>query len=151
MLSIGHRAPEFTLPSSSGGEISLTTLLNRGPLLLCFLPSRLLPGAVRGLAALEPALREAGLQIACVSQRPVGHSRLRPLAGPMLSDVGKAVIHMYEVAGPAGLGVRRASYLIDPGRIIRGAARSTYRTSPHVRLVRRSRELLTSAIANHMR
>lgn len=154
MLAIGHRAPEFTLPTDSGGEVSLTTLLNRGPLLLCFLPSRLPPSAARGMAALAPTLREAGLQIACISQQPAARLRRvhrQPFPGPILSDVGKAVIHMYEAAGAAGIGVRRASYLIDPGRVIRGTACSAFRSSPHARLVRQSRELLTKAIANDRR
>ena len=151
MLEIGHRAPEFTLPADDGSEISLTTLLNRGPLLLCFLPTPPATSAARaarGIAALQPQLQRAGLQVACISQRPLARYRRaqhrHPLSFPLLSDAGKDVIQMYEVAGPAGIGVHRASFLIDCGRIIRGSARSAFRGSPHARLVRQARALLQS-------
>ncbi len=36
MLAIGSRAPEFTLPDQDDRTISLSTLLNRGPLILYF-------------------------------------------------------------------------------------------------------------------
>jgi len=149
MLAIGHRAPEFTLPADDGGEVSLTTLLNRGPLLLCFLPAPLVTSAVRAardIAALQPQLQQAGLQVACISQRPLARYRRarhrQRLPSCLLSDAGKDVIQMYEVAGPAGIGVRRASFLIDSGRIIRGTARSAFRNLPHARLIRQARALL---------
>src|SRR5690349_12188217 len=34
MLAVGARAPEFTLPDQDGRDVSLTSLLNRGPLVL---------------------------------------------------------------------------------------------------------------------
>ena len=34
MLDIGGRAPEFTLPDQDDRTLSLSTLLNRGPLIL---------------------------------------------------------------------------------------------------------------------
>jgi peroxiredoxin len=36
MLAVGSRAPEFTLPDQDGRDISLTTLLHAGPLILYF-------------------------------------------------------------------------------------------------------------------
>ena len=47
MLKVGTRAPEFTLPDQDEGEISLSTLLNRGPLILYFYPADFTPGCTR--------------------------------------------------------------------------------------------------------
>ena len=43
MLAIGSRAPEFTLPDQDDRNVSLTTLLNRGPLILYFYPADFTP------------------------------------------------------------------------------------------------------------
>jgi len=39
----------------------------------------------------------------------------------LLSDEHKTVIKMYGLAGPLGIGVRRASFLVDGGRRVRDA------------------------------
>ncbi|MDH3276141.1 MAG: redoxin domain-containing protein, partial [Gammaproteobacteria bacterium] len=44
MLKIGSRAPEFVLQSDSGAEMSLTDLLDDGPLILYFYPADFTPG-----------------------------------------------------------------------------------------------------------
>jgi peroxiredoxin Q/BCP len=44
MLALGTRAPEFTLPDQDGRNVSLTTLLNSGPLILYFYPADFTPG-----------------------------------------------------------------------------------------------------------
>ena len=56
----------------------------------------------------------------------------------LLSDVEKFVIKMYEVNGPLGLGVRRATYLIDQSRHIRGAVLADFRISQHEDFIRKA-------------
>jgi peroxiredoxin Q/BCP len=37
-LKVGDRAPDFTLPSTDGGDVSLSAALGRGPVVLFFFP-----------------------------------------------------------------------------------------------------------------
>ena len=56
----------------------------------------------------------------------------------LLADEHKAVIKMYGVNGPLGIGVRRASYLIDGGRRIRDAVLADFMIAKHADFVRKA-------------
>src|ERR1700760_4349463 len=110
MLPIGSRAPEFTLPDQDDRNISLTTLLNRGPLVLYFYPADFTPGCTKEacmLRDLHDELLQVGLSVAGVSpQGPERHRAFREkynLLYPLLCDVEKFVVKMYDVNGPLGL------------------------------------------------
>jgi len=157
VLQIGTHAPEFTLPTQDGNEVSLTTLLNRGPLLLYFYPADFSPPCVRhaeAIARITPELEASGLVVAGVSpQSPATHERFRRthhLPQTLLADENKDVIRMYEASGPLGLLVRRASYLIDQGRIIRGTLLADFRIAAHTRFMLEARAHL-DAIAAQLR
>jgi len=62
----------------------------------------------------------------------------------LLSDPGKAVISMYEVMGPLGIGVRRATYLIDPSRHVRDAVLADFRIARHEDFVLRAMALTSN-------
>ena len=145
MLEIGGRAPEFTLPDHTGEVVSLTTLLRSGPLILYFYPADFTPGCTReacSIRDLHAAIQGAGLDVAGVSpQDPESHRRFREkyqLPFTLLSDTDKVVIKMYDVAGPLGLGVRRATYLIDQARKIRSAVLADFRISQHEDFIRKA-------------
>jgi thioredoxin-dependent peroxiredoxin len=138
MLDVGARAPEFTLPDQDGREVSLTTLLNRGPLILYFYPADFTTVCTREACSfrdLHDEIQKTGLAIAGISpQSPDSHRRFRErykLPFTLLSDVDKQVIKMYDVNGPLGIGVRRGTYLIDPARNIRDAVLANFRVSAH--------------------
>jgi len=145
MLAIGSRAPEFTLPDQDDRTTSLTTLLNRGPLILYFYPADFTPGCTREACMfrdLHAEILSAGLSIAGVSpQAPERHTEFRvkyELPFPLLSDVEKFVIKMYDVNGPLGLGVRRVTYLIDQARVIRSVVKADFRIIQHEDFVRKA-------------
>lgn len=138
MLSAGERAPEFTLPDQDGREVSLTALLRGGALILYFYPADFTPGCTREACAirdLHGEIQHVGLTVAGVSpQDPDSHRRFREkyqLPYPLLSDVDKSVIRMYDVNGPLGFGVRRATFLIDQARYIRDAVLADFRIAAH--------------------
>jgi thioredoxin-dependent peroxiredoxin len=148
MLAIGSRAPEFTLPDQDDHQVSLTTLLNRGSLILYFYPADFTPGCTREACTirdLHSEILKVGLSVAGVSpQAPERHTEFRTkynLPFPLLSDVEKFVIRMYEVNGPLGLGVRRATYLIDQARQIRGAVLADFRIGQHEDFIRKAAAL----------
>jgi peroxiredoxin Q/BCP len=145
MLAIGSRAPEFTLPAQDDRPVSLSTLLNRGPLILYFYPADFTFGCTREACMLRDMHSDilgVGLSVAGVSpQSPQRHAEFREkyqLPFTLLSDVEKFVIRMYEVNGPLGLGVRRATYLIDQSRQIRGAVLADFRIGQHEDFIRKA-------------
>ena len=69
------------------------------------------------------------------------HRRFREqhrLPFTLLSDADKSVIRMYDVDGPLGFGVRRATFLIDQARYIRDAVRADFRIGEHEAFVSRA-------------
>jgi peroxiredoxin Q/BCP len=142
MLPKGARAPEFTLPDQRGAAVSLTSLLNRGPLVLSFLPASPLPldrRHARALRDLHADLASAGLAVAAIT--PVARAsceafaRRLELRFPVLSDRDRIVTRMYDLDGPLGIGVRRGTYLVTPGRVVRGAVLSDLSVAAHERFL----------------
>ena len=145
MLKAGERAPEFTLPDETGTDRSLTELLNLGAIVLYFYPADFTPGCTRQacvLRDLHDEIQRAGLRVVGISpQGAESHAKFRAkyqLPFVLLSDQHKAVIKMYGVNGPLGIGVRRASYLIDGGRRIRDAVLADFKIARHAEFVRKA-------------
>jgi thioredoxin-dependent peroxiredoxin len=145
MLAVDSRAPEFTLPDHNGQNLSLSNLLRNGPLILYFYPADFTPGCTReacSIRDLHGDILRAGLDVAGVSpQDPASHRAFREkynLPFALLSDVDKFVIRMYDVRGPLGFGVRRATYLIDQSRHIRSAVLADFRIGQHEDFVRKA-------------
>jgi len=142
MLTVGDRAPEFTLPDHTGQERSLTSFLGDLVLVLYFYPADFTFGCTRQacqIRDLHDRLIRAKLKAVGVSpQDPATHARFREryrLPFTLLSDVDKEVIKMYDVDGPMGIGVRRVTYLIDGSRRIRSALRADIAVGKHVRFI----------------
>jgi thioredoxin-dependent peroxiredoxin len=145
MLKVGERAPEFTLPDETGNDRSLTELLSLGAIVLYFYPADFTPGCTRQACTLRDLhndIQQAGLRIVGVSpQSAESHAKFRDkysLPFVLLSDQHKAVIKMYGVNGPLGIGVRRASFLIDCGRRIRDAVLADFMIGRHADFVRKA-------------
>jgi peroxiredoxin Q/BCP len=145
MLNAGERAPEFTLPDDTATDRSLTELLSSGAIVLYFYPADFTPGCTRqacSLRDLHTEVQRAGLRVVGISpQSPESHAKFRAkynLPFVLLSDQHKAVIKMYGVNGPLGIGVRRASYLIDGGRRIRDAVLADFMIGRHADFVRKA-------------
>jgi len=145
MLKVGERAPEFTLPDETGTDRSLTELLSTGAIVLYFYPADFTPGCTRQactLRDLHADIQKAGLRIVGISpQNPASHAKFRDkhrLPFVLLSDEHKTVIKMYGLNGPLGVGVRRATYLIDGSRRVRDAVLADFRIGRHADFVRKA-------------
>lgn len=145
MLEIGSRAPEFVLPNDEGGESSLSDLLENGPLILYFYPADFTPGCTKEACSIRDIhndIQSVGLQVAGISpQDEESHQRFREqheLPFLLLSDPEKVAIKMYDVDGPFGVGVRRATFLISQDRKIQDAVMADVRIGRHQEFIEKA-------------
>ena len=138
MLKPGSLAPEFTADDSEGETITLSSLLRDGPLILYFYPADFTPGCTKEACSIRDMHDDvlgAGLQVVGVSpQGADSHERFREqhdLPYRLLCDPDKVVIGLYDVDGPMGFGVRRATYLIGQDRRIVDAVLADIRIDRH--------------------
>lgn len=138
MLKPGSKAPEFTASDSEGTELTLSSLLQGGPLILYFYPADFTPGCTKEACSIRDMhddILDAGLQVVGVSPQDAdSHERFREqhsLPFRLLCDPDKAVISLYDVDGPMGFGVRRATYLIGQDRNIVDALQADVRIDRH--------------------
>lgn len=145
MLKIGSRAPEFVLPDQDGRDTGLSELLQDGPIILYFYPADFTAICTKEACTFRDGfsdLRSVGLQVAGISpQDAASHRRFRAqqrLPFPLLSDEDKAVIKMYDVDGPLGVGVRRATFLISKDRNIHDAVMADIMVSKHSEFLKKA-------------
>lgn len=151
-LKPGDKAPEFVLPDDEGNERSLSDLLSDGPLILYFYPADFTPGCTKEACAIRDMhaeIRAVGLSVAGLSpQDPVSHARFREeydLPFTLLSDTDKSVIRAWDVDGPFGAGVRRATFLVDEKGTIRDTVVADLRISRHEEFIRKAVDLRDAA------
>ncbi len=125
MLKKGDSAPAFDLPDQDGKRVSLSDLLTSGPLLLYFYPADFTPGCTKEACAIRDMhedISDVGIRVVGVSpQDEASHTRFRQrhrLPFTLLADTDKQAIKAYGVDGPLGIGVRRATFLINTEGVI---------------------------------
>lgn len=145
MLEAGSRAPEFELANDQGGETTLSGLLQNGPLILYFYPADFTPGCTKEACSIRDIhndIQAVGLQVAGISPQDIdSHRRFRDeheLPFVLLSDPDKVAIKMYDVDGPFGVGVRRATFLINQDRTIKDAVMADVRIGRHQEFIEKA-------------
>jgi peroxiredoxin Q/BCP len=147
MLKKGDKAPDFTLPDQHGKPRKLTELLDGEALILYFYPADFTPGCTReacDLRDLHTQILGAGLKVVGISpQSADSHRKFSEqfsLPFTLLSDEGKSAIRAYGVDGPLGIGVRRATFLIDAKQKVLDSVLADLRIGRH-------REFVEAAVA----
>jgi peroxiredoxin Q/BCP len=138
MLAAGNRAPHFTVRNQNDEPVALADLLESGPLILYFYPADFTPGCTREACALRDLhaqLVAAGVGVAGVSpQSPRSHADFAAkyaLPFTLLCDPDKVLARAYDVVGPLGFGIRRASFLISRAGLIEDAVLADLRIGRH--------------------
>ena len=152
MLKAGSKAPEFMLQNDQGGDSSLTTLLAEGPLILYFYPADFTPGCTKEACSIRDIHSElvaVGLTVAGISPQSMdSHARFRKahdLPFVLLSDPHKIAIKMYDVDGPFGIGVRRATFLVNEDGTIHDAVLADIFVGEHEAFIKKAIALRESA------
>jgi peroxiredoxin len=103
-ISVGERAPEFTLPDATGRLVTLSDLRADGPVVLTFYRGEWCPFCnlqLRSLQAALPRISELGASLVAVSPQAADHAlsltEKHQLDFAVLSDVDQAVIRAYQL------------------------------------------------------
>lgn len=143
MLKAGDKAPNFSLSDHAGHKVTLDTLLAKGPLLLYFYPADFTPGCTKEACEIRDMhedISDVGIQVVGVSpQAGDSHEAFRKqyqLPFPLLADPDKVAVKAYGVDGPLGMGVRRATFLINPDKTIDDVVVADFRISRHSDFIR---------------
>ncbi|MGC2408431.1 MAG: thioredoxin-dependent thiol peroxidase [Methyloceanibacter sp.] len=130
-VAVGDRAPDFTLPTDGGGEVSLKALKGK-KLVLYFYPKDDTPGCTREACAFRDSLPDFSkikATILGVSKDSVAsHDNFKTkfeLPFPLASDADGKVCEAYGVwveksmYGKKYMGIERSTFLIDEKGVIR--------------------------------
>ena len=123
-ISVGDPAPTFTLPSTGGGEASLSDYLGK-PLVLVFYPGDDTPVCTKQLNSYNDDLSQfeaLNAQVVAISGQSVeSHEKFADKHGfkfPLLADTDKSVAAAYGTLGPLGF-PRRSVFIVDGDGIVR--------------------------------
>jgi peroxiredoxin Q/BCP len=141
MLKAGDSAPKFELKNDRGSMTSLDELLSNGPLILYFYPADFTPGCTREACSIRDIhndIQSVGLQVVGISPQ---FRDTHDLPFELLCDPDKSVARAYDVDGPFGVGVRRATFLIDEDGTIRDAVLADVMINKHADFIQKAIDL----------
>jgi thioredoxin-dependent peroxiredoxin len=147
-LSPGDQAPDFTLPSDTGEDVTLSDLRGR-KVIVYFYPNAMTPGCTTQACDFSDniaSLKGAGYEVIGISpNEPAKLAKFRERDGltfTLLSDADKAVMTAYSAFGEKKLygklvtGVIRSTFVLDEdGRITH--AQYNVKATGHVAKLRR--------------
>ena len=143
MLQPGDKAPDFTLPDQDGHPVSLSDAVAEGPVVVYFYPADFTPGCTKEACAIRDMhddIATSGVRVLGISpQDPSSHARFRDRYGlpfTLLADPQKRAVRAFGVDGPFGLGVRRATFLVNAERIIASSVVADLRIGLHEDFIR---------------
>ena len=130
-LRVGDKAPEFTLPSSDGEEISLKDFRGK-KIVLYFYPKDDTPGCTKEACSFRDNLarvkRKGAVVFGISADSKKSHQKFiekYDLSFPLLSDEKKEVVNAYGVwkekafMGRKYMGIERTTFIIDKeGKIV---------------------------------
>lgn len=155
-LSIGDKAPDFTLPTDGNGQITLSELKGQ-KVVIYFYPKDDTPGCTKescGFSEALPALNKLGTTVIGISKDTVAkHDKFKAKYGlkfPLASDTEGEVCETYGVFkeksmyGKTFMGIERSTFLIDEDGKIAQIWRKV-KVPGHVEEVQKAAEEITQA------
>jgi peroxiredoxin Q/BCP len=137
---VGDVAPDFTLPSQSGEEVSLRDFIGRKrAIVLFFYPKDDTPGCTKEACSFRDGyeqFEELQAEVIGISSDSVrSHERFVEKHGlpfVLLSDEGGEVRKLYGVPNTLGLFPGRVTYVIDEEGVVRHVFSSQLQAARHV-------------------
>jgi peroxiredoxin Q/BCP len=138
-LTLGDKAPQFTLSTADGRQVSLSDYRGRQPVVVYFYPKDDTPGCTAEACAFRDQyedFKQAGAEVIGISSdAPEAHARFASkhrLPFLLLSDRDGAVRKAYGVPATLGLLPGRVTFVVDREGIIRHLFSSQFRATKHV-------------------
>ena len=138
-LNVGDAAPEFTLPSQSGGTVSLAGLVGEKEVVLYFYPKDRSPGCTAEAKAFRDSyqvFKDMGAEVVGISSDSadshLDFATKCDLPFILLSDSGGKVRKLYHVPSTMGLIPGRVTFIIDRKGVIRHVFSSQTNPTKHV-------------------
>jgi thioredoxin-dependent peroxiredoxin len=138
-VSVGDKAPDFTLPSQSGEPVRLQDRLGERVVVLYFYPKDNTPGCTAEACAFRDShevFTDAGAEVIGVSSdsadKHTAFADKYQLPFTLLADRGGKVRKLYGVPTVLGLIPGRVTYVIDRAGVVRQIFNSMNNISGHV-------------------
>jgi peroxiredoxin Q/BCP len=148
-IKVGDRAPDFTLPSQLGDNVTLSEYFGKKNIVLYFYPHDETPGCIKEACSFRDSyqqLADLGAEVLGVSGQGVdSHKSFATHYGLpfiLLADEGNKVRRLYGVQQSMGLMAGRVTYIIDKKGVVRHIFRSQTQAQRHVEEAKLTLEIL---------
>lgn len=138
-VKVGDKAPDFTLPSQMGDNVTLSEYLGKKNVVLYFYPKDETPGCTREACSFRDSYQELtslNAEVLGVSGQGVeSHKSFATHHGLpflLLADEDNKVRKLYGVPSSLGLLPGRVTYIIDKKGVVRHIFNSQTQTERHV-------------------
>jgi len=139
VVKVGDKAPDFTLPSQMGDDVTLSEFIGKKNIVLYFYPKDETTGCTKEACTFRDnyeELTKLGAEVLGVSGQSVeSHKSFASHHGlpfVLLSDEGNKVRELYGVPSSMGIIPGRVTYIIDKKGIVRHIFNSQTRAQRHV-------------------
>ncbi len=139
-IGLGDEAPDFTLPSQTGAEVTLSDFRDKKTVVLFFYPKDETAGCTAEVCSFRDnyeVFAEAGAEVIGISSDSVSsHERFagrHSLPFTLVSDAGSVVRKRYGVPSKLGLLPGRVTYVIDRAGVVRHVFNSMVNINAHVK------------------
>jgi peroxiredoxin Q/BCP len=139
VVQVGDKAPDFTLPSQLGDNVTLSEYFGKKNIVLYFYPKDESPGCTQEACSFRDSyqqLTDLDAEVLGVSGQSVeSHKSFATHYGLpfiLLADVGNKVRELYGVPQSMGIVPGRVTYIIDKNGIVQHIFNSQTHTQRHI-------------------
>ena len=138
-LKVGDKAPDFTLPSQMGDNVTLSEFFGKKAIVLYFYPKDESPGCTREACRFRDsydAFTDLGAEVLGVSSQSVesykSFASHHGLPFLLLSDADGKVRQLYGVPATMGIIPGRVTFIIDKKGVVRHVFSSQFQPEKHI-------------------
>ncbi len=148
-IKVGDKAPDFTLPSQMGDNVTLSEYLGKKNVVLYFYPKDETPGCIKEACSFRDSyqqLADLGAEVLGVSGQSVeSHVAFATHYGLpfiLLADEGNKLRELYGVPHSMGILPGRVTYIIDKKGVVRHIFNSQTQAQRHVEEAKETLQML---------